>query len=127
MKPKNYLRIKFKGEFSIPSERKGHKSASLVFSCIRAKINATSFYSKISTFLCIFTRFFNPLYNLAKTIPQKFSYHTDSGKNNGIKFKSMKLPMKKQTQETPPPKPTHVFQPSPCIPNQILSICPFQQ
>ena len=78
MKPKNYLRIKFKGEFSIPTERKGHKSASLVFSCIRAKINATSFYSKISTFLCIFTRFFNPLYNLAKTIPPKFSYHTDS-------------------------------------------------
>ena len=35
--------------------------------------------------------------------------------------------MKKQTQRIPPPKPTHVFQPSPGIPNQILSIYPFQQ
>lgn len=52
-----------------PNWKKGVqlKSASLVFSCISAKINATRFYLRISIFLCTFTKFFNPFYNLANS------------------------------------------------------------
>ena len=66
---------------------------------------------------------FNPLYNPDKLYPQNYHNNNDSGKT----IQEYGTTMRKQTQKTPPPKPTHVSQPFSCISNQILSIYPFQQ
>lgn len=121
-----------------PNWKKGVqlKSASLVFSCISAKINATRFNLRISIFLCTFTKFFNPFYNLANFTPppqisksQYIYFPHWFRQNKVIKLKNMELPLsyRWQIQETRPPKPTQHIYPQlfPCISNPFLSMFRF--